>query len=178
MKLTTPGKIVNQAAQLVAEGELTDQVIANELGLERRTLWRWRRNTRFMAKVDAITDRLNSALARRAIAHKVRRIDRLNRDWLKLQSIMEARANDSTLANEPGGSTGLLVRTLKTIGQGKTSRVVEEFNVDAALLRELLSIEQQAAKELGQWTDKVAVRDESPKPIAVVVIKGVSFDDL
>jgi hypothetical protein len=54
----------------------------------------------------------------------------------------------------PGGTTGLLVRTYKTLGSGESQRVVEEFTVDVALLKELREHEKQAAQELGHWIAK------------------------
>lgn len=55
----------------------------------------------------------------------------------------------------PGMETGLVVRGYKVAG-GQT---VEEFSFDAALLKELRGHEEQAAKELGQWSDRAETRD-------------------
>jgi class 3 adenylate cyclase len=48
------------------------------------------------------------------------------------------------------------VRNVKGIGAGENYREVREYEVDVALLRELRAHEEQAARELGQWVDKVA----------------------
>jgi hypothetical protein len=54
----------------------------------------------------------------------------------------------------PGGRTGLLVRTIKSIGSGEKATTVEEFAVDTGLLREIRELELQVSKELGQFVEK------------------------
>ncbi len=56
----------------------------------------------------------------------------------------------------PGMETGLIVRSYKVAG----GQMVEEFSFDAALLKELRAHEEQAAKELGQWTEKSKVEHD------------------
>jgi hypothetical protein len=48
-----------------------------------------------------------------------------------------ARKKDKELRKAPGGKTGLLVRRLKMLGSGESAQVVEEFEVDVGLLREI-----------------------------------------
>jgi hypothetical protein len=74
--------------------------------------------------------------------------------WNRLRQVIAARAADPDHAKAPGGDTGLLVRKLKQIGSGESARTVEEYEVDAALLREAREHEKQAAQELGQWNEE------------------------
>jgi len=67
----------------------------------------------------------------------------------------------------PGYETGLLTRTLKQLGSGAAVRIVEEFAVDTGLLAELRQMEQQAAKEVGQWVDRGEVTGKNGAPIQV-----------
>jgi hypothetical protein len=50
----------------------------------------------------------------------------------------------------PGGDTGLLVKTLKSIGAGENAQVVAEYAVDTALLAEIRKHEDHVAVDLGQ----------------------------
>ena len=137
-----------EVAQLVAVGELSDAQIAGRVGLCRTTVWHWRRNPEFAARVDGLVDDFRKVLRLRALSRLERRVDRLNRDWLKLQRIIAERAEDPDMQDVPGGSTGLLVKTQKAIGNGENVRFVNEYAVDLGTLRELREIEKQAAQEL------------------------------
>jgi hypothetical protein len=68
---------------------------------------------------------------------------------------------------EPGADTGLLVRTLKTVGSGFDAKVVAEYEVDTGLLKELREHEKQAAQELGQWSDKSRI-EQGPMQVRIV----------
>ncbi len=109
------------------------------------------------------------AIKAEGIANKQNRIDRLNADWLRLQQVIAERAADPTMADVPGGTTGLLVRTVKALGHGADARIVEEYAVDTGLLRELRAHEEQAAKELGQWTEK---RELTGKDGGAIVVRS------
>ncbi|HEU0165846.1 MAG TPA: hypothetical protein VFQ54_12445, partial [Thermomicrobiales bacterium] len=54
-----------------------------------------------------------------------------------------------------GGGTGLILRQYKQVGSGRDAQLVEEYVVDTATVRQIQSLHEQAAKELGQWTEKV-----------------------
>ena len=72
----------------------------------------------------------------------------------KILILIDSRANNPGMASIPGGPTGLLVKTSKVVRVGKELRVYEEFKADVGLLRELRAIEEQTARELGQWREK------------------------
>lgn len=147
------------AAQLIAEGRLSVGEIAAKLDIPSRTLYEWRRNPDFSGRVDAIVEEVRTALTRRAVAMAEQRVARLNRDWFRLQQVIDERAADPTMADVPGGTTGLVVRTVKKIGSGEDSEIVYEYRVDDGTLAELRQIEKQAAQELGQWTERSVVED-------------------
>jgi hypothetical protein len=69
----------------------------------------------------------------------------------RLRRVIEARASDLETLKVPGGDTGLVVFTVRVVSGKDGKRIaVREHAVDAALLRELRAIEQQAAQEMGQ----------------------------
>lgn len=143
-----------QAAVLLAEDELTDQEIAQRLGIGRTTLFSWKSHAEFTARLAEVSQTIGNVTMRRAIAKKARRVSALNDRWNKLHKVIEERAADPTLADIPGGKTGLIVRQTKGIGKGKTFQVVEEYAVNIGLLKLLNDTERQAAQECGQWLKK------------------------
>jgi len=71
-----------------------------------------------------------------------------------LMRVMEERAKSQMMQNVPGGTTGLLVHDVKSIGNGRNAERVDLFRIDTGLLAELRALEMEVAKELGQWTDR------------------------
>jgi hypothetical protein len=144
-----------EAASLLAEDELTDLEIAARLGIGRNTLSAWKRHPAFSAKVAELAKDMGDRAARYAIARKTRRVAGLDDRRNRLLAVIEGRSADPSLASVPGGQTGLIVRTVKSIGGGDNAREVQEYAVDTALLKELREVEKLAAQELGQLTDHV-----------------------
>jgi hypothetical protein len=72
----------------------------------------------------------------------VHRVRALENRWQRMHQVIDARAADATMKDVPGGTTGLLVRTYRSIG-GDT---VVEYAVDTGLLRDLRAHEEQAAR--------------------------------
>jgi hypothetical protein len=147
-----------RAAALLADGELSDREVANEVGVDRPTLWRWRQHPDFAARVRSILERAAEELERHAIARKARRMRTYDERWRELQRVIAERAAAPEMQSVPGGKTGLLARRVKVVGGGENAREVEEYEVDTALLKELRELERQAAVEAGQWTTKSEVR--------------------
>lgn len=144
-----------EAAQLLAEGELVDEEVAEKTGISRRQIIRLKQSPEFAARVEEITKDLGDIALRRAIARRSRRVAALNSRWLAMQRVIEERGADPSMADVPGGTTGLIVRQYKGVGGGDNFSMVEEYEVDTGLLRELREHEKQAAQELGQWVDNV-----------------------
>jgi hypothetical protein len=144
--------VQQRAALLVAEDAQTDEQIASECGVTKRTLERWKKIASFIAAVEAHKTRWRAEIDAQGIANRQNRVDALQDRWERMRAVIEARAEEH--ADVPGGKTGLLVRQIKSVGFGQNNQTVEEYAVDTALLKELRAHEQQAAQELGQWLDK------------------------
>ncbi|HLL74824.1 MAG TPA: hypothetical protein VK421_06130 [Pyrinomonadaceae bacterium] len=142
-----------RAAFLVAEDRLTDENIADELSITRRTLARWKLEKGFQARVVEIKEETRRALVARGIVEKQNRLDALNDRWERMRQVIAQRA-DNLKGVPGGGNTGLLVRQVKGIGKGEDFQVVEEYAVDTGLLREMREHEKQAAQELGEWSER------------------------
>lgn len=166
-----------QAAIDVAADELTVDEIAEKAGVVRKTLFNWRKNPEFSAQVEEYVSEIKTAIRRRGIAVLERRVGFLQNRHDKMCRVIEARAADPEMKKAAGGDTGLLVRRYKSVGSGANAEIVEEFEVDTGILKELREHEQQAAKELGQWTDR---QDHTTggKPFIIKTLRGVTADAL
>lgn len=167
----SPQKI--EAAVMVAHDELTDEAIAERIGITRRTLANWKNNPEFSDYVDEENRKVQAAMLRLDIAKRHKRVARLNELHDKLFTVIDERA--ASLAGEaPGGGTGLLVHQVKVVGSGPSAQMVDEYVVDAGTIREIRALQEQAASELGQKIDKVSVTGD----LVVRRYIGVSPEDV
>lgn len=144
-----------EAAQLIADGNLTIVEIAEKFGVTRQTIYNWKQIPEFASRIEEHLEEFRQEIRRRGLASREKRIAALNDRWKRLQRLIEARADDPQMAEIPGGSTGLLVKTVKTRQVGELiSETTVEAELDSVLLKELREHEKQAAQELGQWTEK------------------------
>ena len=143
------------ASLLVAQDKLTNKEIAEKVGIAPRTLDNWKCEPEFKEAVQAHLNAWMERIQNKGIADKRRRVFQLNERWRKAQAIVEACAKDPELRKLPGGKTGFVRKRVRAIpvGQGEYSEI-EEFFFDAKLFMSLLRIEEQAARELGQWDEK------------------------
>ncbi|HEU4752053.1 MAG TPA: phBC6A51 family helix-turn-helix protein [Armatimonadota bacterium] len=154
----TPGawrwnKQREHAAALVARDDLTDVEIANEVGIGKATLERWKAVPEFQARVEEHVTAFRALVRRRGIAVLENRIQAQQDRWERMQAVIHERAAEMD-GEVAGGGSGLLVRQYKTVGSGDDAELVREYHVDTGLLRELRELEKQAAQELGQWTER------------------------
>lgn len=157
-----------RAAQLIAEGKHTDQAIANTLGVRKETMSRWRQETEFTARVEALQAAMAAAVVSEGIALRTARVAALNDRWQRMQRVIAERADDPAMDDVPGGETGLLVHSYKMIGGGRDATTVDEYAVDVGLLKEMRAHEEQAAKELGQWAEKQEVTGKNGEPLSQI----------
>lgn len=144
----------DDAAHLMAEGRFTLCEIASRCEIDRRTLFRWRAQPNFAAKVLTMTEQMNEAAMERGITRRAYRINQLSNMESDLRRVEEERAADPSMADVPGGKTGLVVRR-PVVGGGKV--LGYEYEVDHATISAILDIHAQVAKELGQWTKLRAI---------------------
>lgn len=183
-----------RAALLLAEDELSDEQIAAEVGIVRKTLHNWKQDPDFAAQVGDHVGQIQAGMLRLAIAKKYKRVARLDEMEQRLWQIVEERAADAAVkaANTgqsdaimrgifpgsddtpPGAGTGLVTKTLKQIGAGRNAQMIEEYGVATGLVSSIMALHQQAAKELGQWVEQSA----SEVTTSVVQIVGIDADKL
>lgn len=155
------------AAMLVAQDDLTDEQISARLGIARRTLDYWKVTPSFMERVQDNVAKIDERILSIGIAQKSKRVEAKHQRWMLMQQVIRERSEDPSVADVPGGKTGLVIRQLKSIGMGRNNQTVEEFVVDTGLLSELRAHEKEAAQELGQWTEKRELSGDPKRPIYV-----------
>jgi hypothetical protein len=142
-----------QAAALVAQGNLPIPRIAESVGVSSRAINWWKRRPEFVARVEEHVDATRVAVRDRAISDRAGRLDALQERWHLLQLLMCSRARE--MKDVPGGETGLLVKRLRFTrvsgGRALQLQEVPDYQVDYQLLRELREMERQASMEMGQW---------------------------
>src|SRR5260370_38227127 len=97
-----------KAAQLIAQDHLSDEKIAIEVGISRRSLARWKGDRKFIARVERITTAYADSVLRHGLARKTRRLAVLNDLHEKSLQAITDRAGDPERAGVAGGKTGLI----------------------------------------------------------------------
>jgi len=138
-----------RAALLVAQGTLFDREIAQQVGVTRRQVLRWKAHPLFAERVAALAQEQRAAVWERGITEKQARVADLGELRRRLWGIMDERAADPLMQGVPGGSTGLLERRTRGVGAG--GQAIVEYHFDVALVRALCGVLKQAALEMGEW---------------------------
>jgi hypothetical protein len=153
------------AAQLLAEDERSDAEIGESVGITDRQIRSWKQEPEFVARIAEISRLLGNTVLRRAIARRASRVRALDERWKAMEQIIAERAHAPEMQDVPGGKTGLLVRKIKSVGSGENCQIVQEYETDVGLLKEMREHEKQAAQELGQWAEKHEVTGAAGGPL-------------
>jgi hypothetical protein len=149
-----------KVALLVAQDDKPDHAIAKTCRISKATLERWKALPEFAARVEEHRTAWREQLTAEGIANRKNRVAAQNDRWRKMQQIVVERAADKANEKVPGWQTGLLVHRRKQIGGGESAQVVDEYEVDTGLLKELREHEKLTAEELGQRRQMVTVEVE------------------
>jgi hypothetical protein len=128
---------------------------ADVANITRRHLVRWKKHPQFDALVRGILGDVQHSARDEIVTTKAGRLRILIDLHNKLLAIIEARAERHADEREwaAGESTGLIV-TKESVGNTYS----REAAVDVALVKQIQSIQEQIAKELGQWDSSINVR--------------------
>jgi hypothetical protein len=165
-----------EASLLVAQGELTNREVAVKVGVAPRTLDNWKADGEFQDRVKGHVADIRESVRRRGIAVMENRVRALQNRWERMNRVMDERAADPAMAKVPGGTTGLLVHNVKSIGAGMAAERVDLYELDAALLKEMREHEKQAAQELGQWSEKHEHHGADGQPMELKVTHEFDYE--
>jgi transposase len=158
-----------RAVALVADDNLSDEQIASAVGVSRRTLTAWKQHPAFEAKRLEMVAELEREVLKLAIAQRHKRVRVLDDLHSRYLAVLEARAADEELRKLPGGEQGLVVKTVKVIGMGKNAQTITEYAVDPTIAREVRALQEQAAKDLGQWSEKKVLEGSDVRPLRIII---------
>lgn len=146
-----------RAAILCAEDALTDREIAAELGIGRRTLADWKEFAEFRERVTDLARRANTASLRTWIGKRQERVGRLLTQAERIERVVALRAEAALLdpSMPETAKTGLMVGRTILSARGDVERT--DWTLDTGLCREYRATLEQAARELGQLSEKVEV---------------------
>ena len=161
-----------RAAILLAEDELTDEAIAEVVGVTKRTITNWKQEPEFAALVGDYHGQIVAQSLRLPIAKKHHRVAVLNDLHEKALRAIEARGRRYAQAVADGESaegatrrffgditpeeaaTGLFVREESVNASGMKT---VNWKYDNAITKDIKDTEKQAAQEMGQWEDKASL---------------------
>ena len=146
-----------KAAVLVAEDNLTEKAIAQQVGVHFSAIHKWKKRPEFAALVEENVELLNTQALQHGIARREHRVGVLQELHRRMLKIVEERAADPTMKDVRGGSTGLMVGIQKTLGWGEKAEIVTEYVLDNKLLTQLVAVHERVARELGQEVNRSEV---------------------
>jgi hypothetical protein len=169
-------RTTEKAAHMVAQDREPDREIAVACKVSERTLARWKTDKEFVARVEQIVSEYAERALRHGLARRDRRLGELTNMYQKLQQVAHERSIDPSIQQVPGGPTGFLVRRVASIGSGENFRAFSEYELDAALVRELRAILDQVSQECGQKIARTELTGADGKPLVPQVIYKLPFD--
>jgi transposase-like protein len=177
MKTRTPPQLKFQAIALLAEGRFNYAEIAGQIGIDVRTIARWRKDEKFASRVEELRAELDATCMQRALARKEYRIGQLAERHSKLRQVIESRAaaEIDTRDGAAGMDTGLVCKR-PVVSAGELMGY--EYEVDTGTLKELRAIEEAIAKELGQLVDKRELTGKEGGPLQVATPERMSDEQL
>ena len=129
----------------------------------------WSRAHAWQQRLADIAEAERQAIVTQGIADKVERVRGYNERRELMCQVIAERGADPGMQDVAGGRTGLIVHNVKGVGKGEDFQLIDLYEVDTGLLKELREHEKQAAQELGQWTEKRELTGKDGGPLEVKV---------
>ena len=147
----------------------SDQSIADEVGVSRSTITRWKRDPEFQAMIQDARAKIKADALRLPMAQVHERVKVIDRLTGKLLEAVDLRAKTYAAmadtpeeaarqmfgsSTPPWAATGLYVAKQKISASGK---VVTDWEADTATIREVRANFEHIAKQLQQWDESVTL---------------------
>ncbi len=185
----TPNK--EQACILLAEDALSIPQIAKQIHVNECTIDRWKKVAEFKERIAANTKLFLERCLQSGLARKENRLAALTDLHQRQMQIVAERGASKEMQKIPGGSTGLVAMTWNILDLGPDpnkykggkpakaaskqlikkygKRLIQEYEADTGLSREIRGTLEHVARELGQWEEKTQVKVSGELSIAEVL---------
>lgn len=158
-----------EAALLVAQDRLTNVQIAKRLGVGLRTVEKWKADKGFRQEVETHRKLWQKEVRTRGLADVHHRL-RIAVDIEKrLLAAIQARGASEDMKDVPGGKTGMVLKTYKSLkveeegADGElhlVQKAVTEYKIDYEAARTITNLHEYVATELGQWKTRHVVEEK------------------
>ena len=142
------------AARLLAEDELSNKQIAEACGVTVRSIQFWQQHPEFRAKQIEHVKEFREKVLNRRYSLREKRIELREELIDSLLTIKNERAAQPAMANVPGGKSGLIQVTLKSMGVGDKNQIYMEHTADTGLAAEIRAGLREIAQEVGELVEK------------------------
>lgn len=140
-------------------GTTSDSVdeIAIYAGTTKMSIMDWLGDPEFTLRVTHFQNAHLAEMKRLPYARKADRIKAYSDDLQRLDTVIAARQRSFTAIGETesntttGGVSGLVIHKIKAVGTGDMQTIVDEYEIDNALLQMRLAVNKQMAQELGDY---------------------------
>jgi len=157
-----------RVAILLAEGDLSDTKIAEEVGVSRRAIVNWKNDPEFRALQDTAHQKIVAAAYALPIARKEKRLKVLDDLYARHVHALELRAqriaDELSAVDTPEGATrkffgnfipaeavtGLFVKKETTLANGMKS---VEWVYDGSIFKAICDLQKQAGLEVGNFSE-------------------------
>lgn len=173
---------MERAARLVAEDDLTDEQIAETIGISKRQLERWKQLPDFKARVAQHVADITHQVMHSGYCRVDKRLQLLNTNVNRLEAIIGAKREQvlkereakrgelgealdddeemeqhylktlGELAAQPGAETGLLIRKETPVKHG----VQVEHLIATHVIAEERALLKHIAQETGEWIERIS----------------------
>lgn len=143
------------AVELLFDDQLTHIAIAEQLGIDVRTLQRWQEIPAFAQELSDLHEHHRNWNRKRAVYAKAKLFGAILDRYSALNRLITERAKGAD-PDVPGDCTGLLLKKVINTKKG----VIIEARVDHATLRELSRLESEIGRMLGEDKPLVVIDDK------------------
>jgi len=112
---------------------------------------RLRNNGDVRSRIYELRQEIESSFVPLQITERLQRLEAIQDRWDALRATKEALSKEDYAA---AMKTGVVLRKVRAVGHGKNERVVEDYEINSALIEALNSVEKRAATETGQEIDR------------------------